>query len=65
MYCLQVEIAWPDWKRASVETIVEHYTTEEFAKKRLQAIKRKYIKDRQLVDEKEKYITVKELDNMI
>ena len=45
MFCLKVIIADPDYKRPSVNVIVEHFATENEAHGRLKEIKLKYIND--------------------
>ena len=58
MYCLQVETTSPDYKRPSFDTIVEHFTTKEFAEERLKEIKQEYIYGNLDDDDDEEEITV-------
>lgn len=45
MYCLQVVIAHPSYKRPSAEVIIEHFRDEKTARIRLNEIKLQYIED--------------------
>lgn len=77
MYCLQVVIAHPSYKRPSAEVIIEHFRDEKTAKIRLNEIKLQYIEDFNIdkasgefascqEDEDEyEYVTIEEFDKLV
>ena len=72
MYCLQVVIAHPSYKRPSAEVIVEHFRDEKTAKFRLNEIKLQYIEDFNIdkasgefaTCQEDEYVTIEEFDKL-
>lgn len=75
MYCLQVVIAHPSYKRPSAEVIVEHFRDEKTAKFRLNEIKLQYIEDFDInkasgefatcQEDEDEYVTIEEFDKLV
>lgn len=65
MYCLQVVIAHPSYKRPSAEVIIEHFRDEKTAKFRLNEIKLQYILDLNIDKASGEFVTIEEFDKLV
>ena len=65
MFCLQVHIAHPDYKRPYVSVFVEHFSTQEKAEQRLNQIKLEYINDFDVRNDNDDLVSLDEFNKML